>query len=680
MERKRILGLVLLSVVFVWSLVYANTTKTFMKIGRLWMVYEFDGAEGWARQAAWPGGYPISAFSGTEIWDANVRKTGTVAGCVNWTGPNGIHYDYWTSGAYRTYNYDYPTVWVGRTDLTTVYPVTQTEIQRWPPPRVIVNGKDIIPDGGDNYLKFHENAKIDPNLITERAVVSEWDYSMGVTLHRIAYGYATRKHQDYNLLDITLTNTGHIKGVQLPELANQVIHGFWYTETCNPWNSHSGRQFSFGADDAIGEYIQPWGADNHRLYLFYDGDNPNSPEKDWGDPSKDSRWVRLLSPAWIAEGPVYVQTSPSDKTDDLTQPRCTIIGDERDYDLGKKVHTMQEQYDMLFTEGKQWPLNTPHREVNAAIKRPSGYESIGPFELGPGESVEVIWVWAAGGINMKKCRELGGKAVAANFTGPVMDEIEKEFKTGRDSVLQTLQRAYWNVHGPKPEGHGRFDVPDPPRPPAEFRVEVNGPTIVLSWTDESKKEPDFDTGVPDFAGYRLYRAVGRRDSTYYLIYEGTDHKYVDRDVSLGHQYFYYLTAFDDGSQNWEDPGVSLESSRFWCWTGWAPEGVSPATAPIENKADMDNIKVVPNPYSVGGKTYPGEPDKILFTGLPPKCTIRIYSSSGSLVKTLDHTNGSGSEAWNLRTDYNQYIASDVYIYVVDAGSFGKHVGKFVVVR
>ena len=682
MKRLLIIaGLCILLTAMFWDIAVANTAKAYLRIGRLWMICEYDGAEGWSGQAAWPGGYPIDAFSGQrDLWDANMRKLGTVAGCKDWTGPNDVSYPYWTSGMYRTYHYEYLPYWTAWTDMTQLFPVDQTEIQRWAPPRVVVNGKDIIPDAGDNYLKLHENAKIDPKLITERAVESIWDYSMGVTYRRMAYAYSNKKHQDYVLWDLTFTNTGRMNKTE-KVLSNQTINQFWWAQTGNPWNSHSGRSFSFGPDDAVGEFIQPFlesHGEERRFYLFYDGDNENSPEKDWGDPSKDSRWVRLLSPAYIAYGPLHVDKSATDTSDDPTQPRSTIIGNERDYDLGKKVKTMQDQYELLFNEGSHWPLNTPHRQVEPSIKRPSGYTSIGPFDMGPGEDVHISFVWAAGGLNMKECRRLGVAAKQANFTGPIMDEIETAVKTGRDSVLKTLQIAWWNVNGDK-GGHPPYDVPDAPRPPAMFSVKAVGPKIVLEWSDESRQDPDFDTGVQDFAGYRVYRAVGRRDSTYYKIYDGTDNQFVDTDVTSGTQYFYYLVAYDDGTQNWEDPGVSLESGRFWCWTGWAPEGVTPTVAPINTASELEKIRVVPNPYSAAGKIFPGEPNKILFTGLPGECTIKIFNSNGDYVTTLRHTDGSGNEAWDLRTEYNQYIVSDVYIFTVKS-DLGTYVGKFIVVR
>ncbi|NOX67242.1 MAG: hypothetical protein GXO85_15955 [Chlorobi bacterium] len=676
----------------------ANTGRHYMRIGRLWVIAEYDGAEGWGGEYAWPGGrvrFPNGGIQ--ELWGANVRKLGTTAGCRNWTGPNGTLYGYWTSGMYRTYDYDYLPYWTPQTNQTALFPVTQKVYQRWAQPVVTVNGVKIILDSGEDFINVHEgNTEIDPNLITERAIQSVWRYTMGVEYERWMYGYSTPKHQDYVLNDITLTNNGKMYGLtEDPPLVwpnpdwsqiieNQKVEGFWWAQVENPWNSHLGRDKSFGANDAVGEYIQPFAdeGNDRRFYLFYDGDNKDSPEKDWGDPSNTAAanegFTELLSPAWIIMGALHVDQSATNKVDDPSQPRSTTIKQERDYDLGKIPKTMQDQYEALFTEGNHWPLNTPHNEIDPLINLPSGYRSYGPFDLEFGQSINLVQVVASGGINVKLTQEYGKKAFDADYNGPIMDEIETIFKTGRDSVLKTLKEANWNVNADK-GGRSRFDVPDAPRPPANFDVTARGPKIKITWSDESRTDKDFDTGVEDFAGYRLYRAIGARDSVYHVVYDGIDNEYIDEDVSGGFQYFYYLIAYDDGTQNWEDPGVSLESGRWYCWTGWAPEGVSPAVAPITSAGNLEDIRVVPNPYSAAGFTFPGEADKILFTGLPATCTITIYTSAGDYVHKIEHTDGSGNESWDLRTDYNQYIVSDVYIYKIDS-DLGSYVDKFIIIR
>lgn len=676
----------------------ANTAEAYMRVGRLWVIAEYDGAEGWSAQFAWPGGR-ISNPNGSikSVWGGNVRKLGTVAGCTNWTGPDGTNFGYWTSGMYRTYDYDYLPFWVNQTHQTALLPVHQQTVMRWLPPVVTVDGVNIVLDSGEDFINLHpDNTLVDPTLVTEKAIKSVWRYTMGVEYVRWMYGYSTPNHQDYVLNDITLTNNGKLYGKNVeppllwPEeswpqiMEGQKIEGFWWAQTQNPWNSAIGRSKSFGADDAVGEFIQPFTSEGNdrRLFLFYDGDNKNSPEKDWGDPSNAAAAsegiTELLSPAWIVMGALHVDESATNKVDDPNQPKSTTIKQERDYDLGKIPKTMQEQYQALFAEGEHYQLNTPHPDINPEISRPSGYRSYGPYDLEFGQSVNLTQVVASGGISTDLCQEYGKKAYDAGYTGAIMDEIETLHKTGRDSVLKTLDYANWNVNGDK-GGRDKYDVPDAPRPPANFDVKSDGPTIKLSWSDESRNDKDFDTGVEDFAGYRLYRATGARDSVYHLIYDGLDNEYVDANISGGFQYFYYLTAYDDGTQNWENPGVSLESSKYHCWTGWAPDGVTSSVLGISDAGKLDDIRVVPNPYSAAGLTYPGEADKILFVGLPGECTITIYTSSGDFVHEIEHTDGSADEAWDLRTKFNQYIVSDVYIYKVD-GALGSHVDKFIIIR
>ncbi len=696
MKRSLLItGLCLLFITMLSQLAVANTNEAFMRIGRLWSVAEYDGAEGWTAQYAWPGGrirFPDSDVK--EMFGANVRKTGTLAGSKNWTGPNGELFAYWTSGMYRTYDYDYLPYWKDQQELTALYPVDQQLIQRWAQPNVVVNGVAVASDGGDDFTDLHTNTIVDPTLVTERAIRSVWRYSMGVEYDRMMYGYSTPGHEDYVLYDINFTNNGKIYGYPDAEdggptiwpyadwawqLEGQKIEDFWWSMTMDPRPSNLGQNASFGSSDAVGEFIAPYADEGKEraFALFYDGDGEGG-VVDWGDPGSTDEWVELLSPAFIIHGALYADESPKNKVNDWTQPKSTTIRHERDYDLGKTPKTMADQYNAMFVEGQHWPLNVSHREIASDIKIPSAYNCFGPYDFDYNESINITYVVAAGGINHDLCIEWGKKAKEADYTGPVMDELKQVFFTGRDSVLQTLDLANWNVNGDK-GNHAKYDVPDAPRPPANFIVDTEGAAIRLTWTDESAQEADFDTGVNDFAGYRVYKAVGARDSTYRVIYDGKDLTCLDTEVSPGFQYFYYLVAYDDGTQNWENPGVSLESGKYYCWTGWAPEGAKPAVAPITQESKLEDIRVIPNPYSAAGMNFPGEEDKIRFAGLPGNCTIRIFTTNGDFVHEIIHDNGGGDEDWNLRTEDNQYVVSDVYIYTIES-DLGDHVGKFIIIR
>ncbi len=107
------------------------------------------------------------------------------------------------------------------------------------------------------------------------------------------------------------------------------------------------------------------------------------------------------------------------------------------------------------------------------------------------------------------------------------------------------------------------------------------------------------------------------------------------------------------------------------------------------KQDLDRIAVVPNPYVAAVEWEPRVsyttgrgPRKIDFIHLPARCTIRIYTLSGFLVKTLEHNTvlEDGSESWNLVSKDGMDIAYGVYIYHVDAPGIGEHIGKFAVIK
>lgn len=98
--------------------------------------------------------------------------------------------------------------------------------------------------------------------------------------------------------------------------------------------------------------------------------------------------------------------------------------------------------------------------------------------------------------------------------------------------------------------------------------------------------------------------------------------------------------------------------------------------------------VVPNPY-IGSASFEAErfadtgrgERRIEFRGLPQSCTIRIFTVRGELVQTLIHDGSTaGYMAWNLRTKDNLDAAPGLYIFHVDGGDLGSHIGKFAIIK
>ena len=114
-------------------------------------------------------------------------------------------------------------------------------------------------------------------------------------------------------------------------------------------------------------------------------------------------------------------------------------------------------------------------------------------------------------------------------------------------------------------------------------------------------------------------------------------------------------------------------------------------APRAPSNDMAKIRVVPNPFRQrSGFLDASQNNRLAFVNIPAKCTIRIYTLAGDLVKIIEHdafgetTWGSEADSNYLQTDFSESPAAGLYIYHVTshvAGQEGQsHVGKFMIIR
>jgi hypothetical protein len=105
---------------------------------------------------------------------------------------------------------------------------------------------------------------------------------------------------------------------------------------------------------------------------------------------------------------------------------------------------------------------------------------------------------------------------------------------------------------------------------------------------------------------------------------------------------------------------------------------------------MAEIKVVPNPYIVTNTMEPylsnrglNQQRQLLFTHIPAKCTLKIFTSSGVFIREIDVDNpaADGTIHWDMLTKEGLEIAAGVYIYYIKSGVTGKEkLGKFAVIK
>lgn len=367
--------------------------------------------------------------------------------------------------------------------------------------------------------------------------------------------------------------------------------------------------------------------------------------------------------------------------------------------------------------------------------------STGPFQrLAPGDSVNVVFA-----------------VVCAKKTGtPQTDNSE----TRSTLVANTgwARRAYngTDVNGNNKldtneidlRGNGsivRYVLPTPPPSPFYKLVADNG-TATLYWSDNAENSIDIISNKKNFEGYNIYRSNagddfdGKRELHLAASFDKPDngiaadngfasvritdeqgaptrlyfdgdtvgytYKYEFANLLNGWLYSVAITAFSDGDKFSGLP--SLESSILATEINAIP-GVRPAQ--LDTVAD---VGIYPNPYYVsahwdtrvgldGNKPERGR--KIYFYHLPERATIRIYSMSGDLIRTLEHdaatNNGEdigwyqqmgttgdthpifsgGEHSWDLLTDNDQAIASGMYIvHVQDKQTGTQKTGHLLVVK
>lgn len=97
---------------------------------------------------------------------------------------------------------------------------------------------------------------------------------------------------------------------------------------------------------------------------------------------------------------------------------------------------------------------------------------------------------------------------------------------------------------------------------------------------------------------------------------------------------------------------------------------------------LSKVHTVPDPYYVTSAYDISVDSKLIeFVNVPIGATIRIYSSSGVLLRVLtnSNTNHSGIVKWDVRNRTNQFVSSGVYFYNVEAGGVN-HTGRMTIVN
>lgn len=108
----------------------------------------------------------------------------------------------------------------------------------------------------------------------------------------------------------------------------------------------------------------------------------------------------------------------------------------------------------------------------------------------------------------------------------------------------------------------------------------------------------------------------------------------------------------------------------------------------DERARWEKVNVYPNPllgYNTLSNYYSNTPDEpfVTFTNLPEEVTIKIYSLSGTLLRTLTTDDKDSPTSpylrWNLQNESELRVASGMYLAIVSNPKYGDKVLKFAII-
>jgi hypothetical protein len=220
------------------------------------------------------------------------------------------------------------------------------------------------------------------------------------------------------------------------------------------------------------------------------------------------------------------------------------------------------------------------------------------------------------------------------------------------------------------------------------------------WPGQAFWDGDYTivTNVPYF------EADGVTVRTWTDLHASTDATYWNYDTTnpLSRSDWAYRVRFNERTystnENYWDPGDVWTLTPYMTLIKEAGQSFTFSTtvpAITDSLVDLNDIKVVPNPYYVYADwDLSNNRRKIQFTNVPINSEISIFTLAGELVAILDHhgdataiaggkqynSNRVGTVDWNIWTYEFTEAAYGLYVYVVKTDDGKTKVGKFAIIR
>ncbi len=573
-------------------------------------------------------------------------------------------------------------------------------------------------------------AAVTDTLKADRELITKVNTAIGLTMERRIYAFSQQFHDNYHIFEFIFTNTGN-PDLGLPAKTLTGLQFYWQyryaavdevryeVANSSSWGINTMNDMR-GYPPDIANSLIPASENDIKCMFAWHGLHTAANKPTSGSPNvatfdnigapifnpsissgfiqaADTNW-RLGAPQFMGDVHIYADKSASDRTAATDQPSTTNFLDS---DNGPLTHG-QSALNLALCQAEYAKMTEGHMPRHAWLVQPDGKfdqqtqmanigagasggfeecDGYGPYTLAPGQSLRIVFAEGVDGLTRDECKRIGKMYKDGTINTKAKDD---SVLSGHLRLLDTFRRAIANYNS-------GFNIPRPPYPPATFNVRGGGDRISLSWDPNPKESAN------GFVGYRLYRATGRFDSTFHLIYQcggpaptdpnvkyaaAKNYSFDDVTPTRGVDYYYYISSFGNAiaaDPTTRTPAGVLESSRFYTQT------YNATNLKRQAGTSSDQIRIAPNPYVISSSEsrlrFPNEPNRIAFFNIPGNCVIKIYTELGELIKEIIHNDGTGDAYWDSTTSSNQFIVSGIYIVVIENKDTGeKTIKKLVAIR
>jgi hypothetical protein len=591
----------------------------------------------------------------------NIRMKGVKVGKSLWIGTTGF------ADPVSSTTYPHKVVCVGGRRAISgseIFADELTLLGQFPHPKIYV---DDVSGSARDYDDIIDRE--DANIDADRVMINNLHTSIGISVTRKIIASSQQYNNNYYIYDYTFTNTGIIdeSGVKKLNVPLNGVVFYMQSRLAFPGVSYNGIGTA-----GVGSYFpagSSWGRNTITDIMRRDGPNPGEFSANisywgpmattpYGSPAGDIGLPAPLPPApqsllagaqFVGTVVLHADKSPTDTTDDITQPTTTmyagaddaINGQPSQYNqnlMSQKYlqfmsvgHPSQTQAEQIGKDANGWPTGPGNTWGTDA----GGYmatQGFGPYTLNPGQSIHIVVAEVVAGINWNKGCEVAGNWYANNTSSFVLPAgyaalkgygtttDRNEYKnawvfSGKDSLFQAFRRA-------KEYYRNNYTIPKPPPPPDNFTVNSGGDRIKLKWSPNAESSSGF-------AGYRIYRSEGRTDTTYDLIYQcgpGVT-SYDDQDARRGSNYYYYIQSVDNGASNPGNTalnipaGEPLVSSRYYTMTNTPAFLTRPAGLALTTVKTFDHAHLIPSLTLLTNRNRPDDTVTSVSFRLPLKKSV-----------------------------------------------------------